>query len=315
MFFQKAYEGRNGWWRWLLTIVVTLAFLFLANIPLFIFLGMEAERLGFDMEQLDLGSPPPGVNRNLFFAFFLVPFAVGFFTLWLCIRLFHAKPFLSVLTGRPRFDWRRASIAFAVWFILVSAGTFAFLPAGSYTFHFEASAFWPLLLIALALIPIQGAFEEIFFRGYLMQGISLLSKNKIVPLIAVTALFTLVHIANPEFSEDHLRIGMTYLSIAALFGLTAVMDDGLEAPCGIHAANNIFGAVVLRPDTNSTFVTDSLFTAPFAPLLNLSPYLDVATALLAFGIFFHLFGWRFSKLVEPIKPLANTPVAEAGISP
>lgn len=315
MFFEKAHEGRNGWWRWLLTILITLAALMLANIPLFMFLGMEAERLGVNAEQFDLGAPPPGIDRNLFFALFLIPFVVGFFALWLCIRLLHAKPFLSAITGRPRFDWRRAAIAFAVWFLLLGAGSFAFLPAGSYTFQFDASVFWPLLLIALALIPIQGAFEEIFFRGYLMQGLSLLAKNKIVPLIVVTALFTLVHAGNPEFSENQLRIGLSYLVVAALFGLTAVMDDGLEVPCGVHAANNIFGAVVLRPDVSSTFFTDSLFTAPFAELLKLSPYLDVATALLALCIFSYVFGWRLSKIHEPIKPSATISAAPGAILP
>jgi membrane protease YdiL (CAAX protease family) len=308
MFFEKAHEGRNGWWRWLATIVITLAVMVLANMPLFVFLGTEAK-------QFDLASPPPGIDRNLLFALFLIPFVAGFFVLWLCIRMLHAKPFLSVITGRPRFDWRRAAIAFAVWFVLLGAGSFAFLPAGSYTFQFDAAAFWPLLLIALALVPIQGAFEEIFFRGYLMQGLSLLARNKIVPLIVVTALFTLVHAGNPEFSADQLRIGLSYLAVATLFGLIAVIDDGLEAPCGVHAANNIFGAVVLRPDVNSTFFTDSLFTAPFAALLKLSPYLDVATAVLAFCIFSYVFGWRLSKLIEPIKPSETVSAAPAGIRP
>jgi uncharacterized protein len=308
MCFEKANEGRNGWWRWLATVLTTLGCLVLANIPLLGFLAMQAE-------PFDLASPPPGIDRNLLFALFLIPFVVGFFVLWLCIRLFHAKPFLSAITGRPRFDWRRAAIGFAIWFALLGAGTFAFLPAGSYTFQFDAAAFWPLLVIALALIPIQGAFEEIFFRGYLMQGVSLLAKNKIVPLIVVTALFTLVHAGNPEFAADQLRIGLSYLAVAALFGLTAVLDDGLEVPCGVHAANNIFGAVVLRPDVNSTFFTDSLFTAPFAALLKLSPYLDVATALFAFCIFFYVFGWHFSKLVEPITPSGTVSRAPVEIGP
>lgn len=302
MFFEKAHEGRNGWWRWLLTILITLGVMILANVPLFTFLGMEAERLGINADQFDLGSPPRGLDRNRFFALFLAPFVAGFFALWLCIRLLHAKPFLSAVTGRPRFDWRRAAIAFVVWFVLLGAGSFAFLPAGSLTLQFDPSAFWPLLLIAFALIPIQGAFEEILFRGYFMQGLSLLAKNKLVPLIVVTVLFTLVHAGNPEFSADQLRIGLSYLTVAALFGLIAVLDDGLEAPCGVHAANNIFGAVVLRPDASGTFFTDSLFTAPFAALLNLSPWLDLATALTAFCIFFYVFGWRFSKILEPVKP-------------
>jgi membrane protease YdiL (CAAX protease family) len=297
-----------------LTISLTVAVLFAANIPLFAFLAMEAEKLGIVLDEINLGSLPPGLNRNLFFALFLIPFAVGFAAFWLFIRLFHAKPLVAVITGRRRFDWRRAAIGFVLWFALLAVSAFAFLATGSYSFQFDPSAFLILVVIALALIPIQSAFEEIFFRGYLMQGIALLSKNKIVPLIVVTALFTLVHVQNPEFSGDWWRIGLTYLSIATLFGLTAILDDGLEVPCGIHAANNIFGAVVLRPDYNSTFFTDSLFTAPFPDLLRFSPYVDIATALVAFFILYRIYGWRFSTLAGPVAPPEAASAETAGIS-
>ena len=40
-----------------------------------------------------------------------------------------------------------------------------------------------LALIAILLIPLQTSFEEYFFRGYLMQGLGVILKNKCAPLI------------------------------------------------------------------------------------------------------------------------------------
>src|SRR3712207_7068272 len=39
------------------------------------------------------------------------------------------------------------------------------------------SAFVPFALLALVLAPIQATAEEVFFRGYLVQGASLISGN------------------------------------------------------------------------------------------------------------------------------------------
>jgi CAAX protease family protein len=310
MFFLKAYDGRNAWWRWLLTILLTLMIWLLGHIPLLWLIEAVSQKLGLSAEAFLSGEFPAGVDRNPFLLLSLLPFVVVFLALWLLVRWLHRRPFLSVITGRPRFDWRRAFVAFAIGLIVSAVGTFAVLPTDTYSWQFMPSTFWPLLAIALVMIPIQTATEEIFFRGYLMQGLSLLLKNKLGPLIIITLLFAFAHTGNPEFAAGYGTVLVVYLLLSVLFGLCTVMDDGLEVSCGLHAANNIFLALVLSPSDGS-LATYSLFTTRLASVLKYSPWLDLGQMAVIFGILFYIYRWRFSALTEPIKPLAESRSAEA----
>ena len=301
MFFQNAHLGRNAWWRWLLTIVLVITIWLLSHIPVVGFMEVMRRRLGLGDEAFLSGAFPEGVNRNLFLALALLPFVVAFFALWLLIQWIHRKPFLSVITGRDRFDWRRAFVGLVVGLAVSVIGTFAILPADSYRWQYSAQTFWPLLAIALAMIPLQSATEEIFFRGYLMQGLSLILKNKIAPLIIVTLLFSLAHLGNPEFAATYNKVLVVYLLLSVLFGLCAVMDDGLEISCGLHASNNIFLAVVLSPEDGS-LPSYSLFTTHLAPVLKYSPWLDIALTVLTFGVLAVMYRWRFATLTESTAP-------------
>jgi uncharacterized protein len=305
MFFQNAYQGQNQWWRWLLTILITVLLFFLGHTPLIIFVNQEAARLGLSPQDIGTLALYGDLDRSLFLMLMLVPFSVGFAILWLLISRLHRKSLRSVMTGRPRFDWRRASLAFIVWFFVNGVATFAILPANSYAYQFNPSAFWPLLAIGLLLIPIQTTLEELFFRGYLMQGISLLLKNKLGPFIIVTLMFTFMHIQNPEFTADYTTGFLAYLAVSILLGITAILDDGLEVPCGIHAANNLFAAIIFSAKDGS-FKTDSLFVTTLSEMLKFSPQLDIAICVVAFLIMFHLFGWQFSTLLEPDAPLPQS---------
>jgi hypothetical protein len=54
------------------------------------------------------------------------------------------------------------------------------------------------LPVALVLTPLQASVEEFFFRGYLMQGIALKTRNAIIPIVLSSFLFMLPHLLNPE---------------------------------------------------------------------------------------------------------------------
>jgi len=134
-----------------------------------------------------------------------------------------------------------------------------------------------------------------------MQGLSLLLKSKLAPLLLITVIFASVHVGNPEFYMDYLTGFLGYLAISTLLGFVAVMDDGLEIPCGIHAANNMFAVAILSA-RDGTFSTDSIFVSSVKALMAFSPYVDIALCAAAFAIFFALYGWRVSTLFEPTVP-------------
>lgn len=298
MFFQNAYIGRNGWWRWLITIAATILVIFLAQAPLIGFMTAEAERLGLTPEAF-FANLPEGVDGNLFLALFLFPFACAFLMLWLCIRWLHGKYLRLVMTGRQRFDWTRAVTGFVFWFAILSITIFTVLPGESYVYQFDPAKFWPLLFIAVLLFPIQTTLEEVFFRGYLMQGIFLVAGNKVVPLVAVTLTFLFVHYWNPEFSSDDGAGVIEYFLMSAFLGLITVLDDGLELPCGIHAANNIFLAVILSTSDGS-LQTNAIFETSLKAFGDNVVILAVVPYIVGFLLLFVLYRWRLSRIFERV---------------
>jgi membrane protease YdiL (CAAX protease family) len=100
--------------------------------------------------------------------------------------------------------------------------------------------FVPSLVLGLLLIPLQTSFEELFFRGYLMQGIG--SWNLWAGVAITSVLFGLAHSFNDEVEAvGSLGIAMIYyIGVGLFFALLTIYDKTLELPLGIHAANNIY---------------------------------------------------------------------------
>lgn len=305
MFFAKAREGRNAWWRWLVTIIGTTLILTAGLIP-YALLLLQARRPGYQAAPWLTEMYQAG--WDLHFILMFLPFTIAFCGFWLFIRLLHKKRLMSLLTGRPQFAWRRSFAGFAVWFA-VCCLTFAILPADSYQYQLNPTTFLPLLVLALILIPVQTTFEEVMFRGYLMQGLWLLSKSKIVPLLIVVLIFTTGHFGNPYFTSANFVTGaVSYFFMSLLLGLTAILDDGLEVPCGIHAANNLFLTLVLS-STSRIDATNSMFNVWYTESMKPLPYLDHEQSIMAYNILFYglgfiilfyAFSWRFSTLTAPV---------------
>jgi membrane protease YdiL (CAAX protease family) len=101
----------------------------------------------------------------------------------------------------------------------------------------EATA--PLALSALLGLVVQTFSEEFLFRGYVTQGILLALKKPLPAAIVSGVLFGAMHIPNGTIQAIN----------AAVFGivcsLIAIRTGGIALTCGIHLANNWFGAVVL----------------------------------------------------------------------
>jgi uncharacterized protein len=97
-------------------------------------------------------------------------------------------------------------------------------------------------------VPLQTSFEEYFFRGYLMQGIGSLAKNKWVPLIITSSVFGLLHIANPEIEKLGYILLVYYIGTGLFLGIITLMDDGIELALGFHLANNLFTALLVTAD-------------------------------------------------------------------
>jgi len=127
----------------------------------------------------------------------------------------------------------------------------------SYLPSFELEPFLYLAAIAIILVPIQTSFEEYLFRGYLMQGIGVMAKNRWLPLVITSVIFGVMHIANPEVGKIGYFIMVYYIGTGFFLGIITLMDEGLELALGFHAANNLFTALLVTADWTA-FQTHSI---------------------------------------------------------
>lgn len=200
------------------------------------------------------------LGKNATFFTFLIRFLFFLAMLFLWWIFIHKYSVKQLTTGRKKVDWQRIIFSFTVWVLInfVILTVSYFLEPESFQFQFNLRAFIPLFIIAIIFIPVQTSFEEYFFRGYFMQFMAFISKNRGVALVTTSVIFGLMHLSNPEVGDMGYGIMIYYIGCGLFLGIITLMDEGLELALGFHAANNIFAAVFITSES-AVFQTDALF--------------------------------------------------------
>ncbi len=260
-------SGLNDWWMYAVTILFTILCYLCAPVVTSLHLlvlaqqhGVTADQLAKDPNQL-FNYHVIGVDRNVILISLLGIFVIAFLGFYAGIRKFHRKTLLSIFTGYDRFRFKRFWFAFAIWggLIVTTILLSYFFRLDDLTVNFDTIGFTISLLMMAALMPIQTGFEELFFRGYLVQGLSQVFKNGIVPVIFTSLLFGAAHLSNPEVKEYGWLLMMSYYTLFALFmGCITLLDEGLELAFGIHLANNLVSSIMVN-SSDSVLKTYSIF--------------------------------------------------------
>ncbi|MEO6305507.1 MAG: type II CAAX endopeptidase family protein, partial [Bacteroidia bacterium] len=202
-----------------------------------------------------------GINKNILLAMLLSMFAFALFGLYVVVKKIHHKAFITIITAYNKIRYKRFFFAFLVWGGLVITVTLAsfIINPGEATLQFKPGSFFLLLIVSLLLMPIQTSSEEIIIRGYLMQGLAILFKNGIFPLIITSLLFGFLHMDNPEVKEYGWLVMLPYYSLfGAFLGMITLLDEGLELALGVHFANNLFSSLLITTP-NGVLQTDAIF--------------------------------------------------------
>ena len=209
-----------------------------------------------------------------------------------CIRLVHNRTVRSLVTSGSAIDWQKIFFAFMAWLILmgVAEGLMYLRSPEAYAVQIDWDSWIPLAAVGVLLIPLQTSFEEIFVRGYLMQGIGYASRSSVVAVLATSVLFALIHLGNPEVKEFGMGIMIVYYLLVAVFlAVITLFDNGLEYALGIHAATNIYGALFVS-FKGSVLQTDTLIVAN--ELNALEMLILMLVMILIFSLLIKLiFGW------------------------
>ncbi|GAA4232466.1 CPBP family intramembrane metalloprotease [Postechiella marina] len=251
MYIAQAFKGLHEWWRYLLgLVIVSIAWQVIGGIPFFIAVMVKLLGEGGDITNLNESELLSVLEPNLNLFFMLLMFAIGLIALFVVVKYFHKLPLLNFTTSRRKIDWKRFWFIFFLWGIISSSILVVdyYLSPENYVLNFKPVPFLILCVIAMIMIPLQTSFEEYLFRGYLMQGIGAVVKNKWAPLIITSLGFGLLHIANPEVDKLGPIIMIYYIGTGLFLGIITLMDDGLELALGFHAANNLFTALLVTAD-------------------------------------------------------------------
>lgn len=263
MFIEQAYKGKSEWWRYLLGFITVfiIGWQLIGVIPL----GVSAFMRAPDIPTLIEASGGAFVSlyegeSNLYLILMLFTFIGGLIVLIPVVKYLHQQRFVTMLTSRPKLDWKRVFFAFGIWgaFSVISTLVAYYLSPESLQWNFNLMPFLGLLVITLLLLPLQTSFEEFLFRGYLMQGIGVLAKNRWVPLLITGLVFGLMHGLNPEIEKLGYSVLSVYIGLGIFLGMITLMDDGMELALGFHAANNMIIALLVTSDWTA-LQTESIF--------------------------------------------------------
>ncbi|MGZ7108641.1 MAG: CPBP family intramembrane glutamic endopeptidase [Methanobacterium sp.] len=284
-FLFNAESGKNNWWRYLITIVATWGVQAVVGFIIgLIVIVMLIMRNGISRDVNSI--------TNIFQdPFFLLPltlvgFVASFIALYLCMRFIHNRKFISLITIKSKINWMRVLKGASLWLAILGIFTIIsiLLDPNGYQFTFNPSTFGILLIISLITFPIQASFEELFFRGYLMQGFGLLSKKPIIPLLATSIIFGLVHAGN---GTNMTLSGLPVIEaaiIGLMLGIITLGENSIETATGIHIMNNLYVALIVSTQGSVLGNVPSVLTAPSEP--NSGIIWTVIFALIAITVIF-----------------------------
>jgi membrane protease YdiL (CAAX protease family) len=232
-FLEMANQGKNSWWRFLLSVFVVVASFLLGALV-----------IGFIAIYINNGVRPAGSMTgfilnlpNVYFRTIIlnIDYILAFTALVLVVKYIHKRKFLTLISSSAKLNWKKivtGAFVFFVFYVIVEL-LFTMYSNNTFQFELQPGKFFPLAFISLLIVPIQTSFEELFHRGYMFQMLSRYLKYPLISLLISSLIFGLFHIQSSEL--------IIFFSVTGFFlGLITIVSNSLEMAIGIHAVNNLF---------------------------------------------------------------------------
>ncbi|WP_417352598.1 CPBP family intramembrane glutamic endopeptidase [Flavobacterium alkalisoli] len=291
MFIKQAFKPDNKYWKYLAGSAIVILAAIIGQFPLAIGILIKSFKEG-DVTPTDQSEMLRYLDLNLTLFLIMLSFVFAFVALYFVITKFHNQKFKTVITTRPRVDWKRIFFAFLLWGSFSAATTIYdyYVHPDNYVLQFDLPKFAILFIIAIIFIPIQTSVEELVFRGYLMQGFGRLGLTRWFPLLMTSVIFGLMHMANPEVVKMGGVITIYYIGTGLFLGILTLMDEGMELSLGFHAANNLVAALLVTADW-TVFQTYSVFKDLSEPTAG---YAVVLPVIIIYPILLFIFSKKYN---------------------
>lgn len=289
-FLDNASEGSNSWWKYVLTVIMSLVggslvagiILGILLVVLSIFSSGGIANI-YDFITSALSSPFSlvilvGISYTLSYLFF-----------YICLRFIHHKHLLKVINTVSGVRWKLLFKGLILWALILFIFSLPdlIINPGSYQITYNSGNFLILLVICLLVFPLQASFEEILFRGYLMQGFSLISKKPWIPLLITSLLFGIVHFFNGTSLTSDLSIVASTFVVGMMLGVLALADNGIESAMGVHIANNLYVALFFNSTDSGLQGLPSVVTSQAAEPFSGLFFLILASILMIVILFWN----------------------------
>jgi uncharacterized protein len=260
-YIEAAGWGKYRWWRYVLGLMIILfAWMVAANfVSAIVALALGGKEGVAAFSRLDFAA----FGSVGGFVVSMAGFPVWLAGILIAVTLIHQCHPRTLVTAREKISWRRVGHGFVAgfvpWVLLAGVGQYLLYP-DSFSFNSDLKTFVLFVPIALILTAIQTTTEELFFRGYIVQGASLIWSNRVFLAIVSAVIFTLPHATNPE-SQEGGWIGMflgLFVGTGLLFAIVSLIDGTTELAIGAHFANNIAYFLVFNW-SGSFFAAPALF--------------------------------------------------------
>ncbi|MFQ4138512.1 CPBP family intramembrane glutamic endopeptidase [Nodosilinea sp. PGN35] len=247
-YVEAARWGKHRGWRYVLGLVVIFFVgLVVGGIAApriaFLFSGQEGLAAFRRLDYAAFGPVGGFVAVRAIFPFFLAGILIA-------VTLIHQRHPRTLVTAREKISWRRVGHGFVAWFVpillIAGLGQYFFYP-DTFSFNFDLATFALFVPLALVFTAIQTTTEELFFRGYIMQGASIVWTNRVFLALVPATTFALAHLLNPEASAGGwLTVFFNYFLVPGLvWTVVSLIDGTTELAIGAHFANNIGGNLLV----------------------------------------------------------------------
>lgn len=315
-YIEQARKGDNRF----LVYVLGLFVVFVAVVLCSILVSGLIYGLGGEMSDTSSINPDAlGLHPAMGLFLLVLPFPAGILGLWIAMKGFHKRAFVTLISAINRIDWNKFLFAAGLWMVLGTAFELvAFgLEPENYSLTFDPAKFFPTLLVTLIIIPLQASMEELIFRGYLLQGLGTATKRGWIAILLTAIGFGLLHGANPEIAEFGPLMFLYYIGFGVIMGVMTWMDEGLELALGVHAANNVYGtALVTFP--SSALQTPALFTMGEYDVQLMTIGWIIISAIFVYVVARKYKWGNWNKLFEKLVPAPSALdelVGEIGVQP
>jgi hypothetical protein len=256
-FLDNINYGKNNWWRYALTSLASwLGPLILILIIMIIMMVIHITLFSNPFKQ---GTSPQesfeNLNPMVLLSFFGIYYTLSFVLFYFCSRFIHHKKLILFINTFTKVRWMKILKGAGLWFGLMGCALLIELIIDPTLVEFSFNpSFFILLILSLVIYCIQASFEELFFRGYLMQGIGMITRKPVIPLLITSALFAIGHFFNGSNVFSGVGVVINMFIFGLTLGIITLAENSLETAMGVHIANNIFVTIVI----NNTGVFEKL---------------------------------------------------------